>query len=80
MKKTMALVSLSIAGLLLIAWMLTTPILQINPVNAAPAVADGTPPQPPPPYLMADGTPPQPPPPYLVADGTPPQPPPPYNV
>jgi len=80
MKKTVSLVSLSIAALLLFGWMLATPILQINPVHVNPAVADGTPPQPPPPYLLADGTPPQPPPPYLLADGTPPQPPPPYNV
>ena len=66
MKKTVSLVSLSIAALLLFGWMLATPILQINPVHVNPAVADGTPPQPPPPYLLADGTPPQPPPPYNV--------------
>jgi hypothetical protein len=80
MKKTIALVSLSVAGLLLFAWMLATPIFQINPTHSNPAVADGGPPVPPPPYLMADGGPPVPPPPYLVADGGPPVPPPPYNA
>lgn len=78
MKKTISFVALSITGLLLFGWMLAMPIVEINPVHANPAVADGTPPQPPPPYLLADGTSPVPPPPFSYADGTPPQPPPPY--
>ena len=92
MKRTIGLLAVSIAAVLLLGWMLTTPLLEINPAPASPAVADGNPPVPPPPYaaltivLVADGNPPVPPPPYsaasgiLVADGNPPVPPPPYNV
>lgn len=50
MKKTISFLSLSIAGLLLLGWMLATPLVEINPLQSNPAVADGTPPQPPPPY------------------------------
>ncbi len=80
MKKTITLVSLSVAVLLVFGWMLATPLLEINLTHSAPLVADGGPPMPPPPYLVADGGPPMPPPPYLVADGGPPMPPPPYNA
>jgi hypothetical protein len=66
MKKTIGIVSLSLAVLLLFGWMLATPLVEINPLHTNPAVADGTPPMPPPPYLVADGTPPMPPPPYNV--------------
>ncbi len=80
MKRTISLTTFCVAVLLIFGWMLATPLVEINPLHSSPAVADGTPPMPPPPYLVADGTPPMPPPPYLVADGTPPMPPPPYNV
>ena len=80
MKKALSLVALSIAALLLFGWMLATPVVEINPAPSNPALADGTSPMPPPPYLVADGTSPMPPPPYLVADGTSPMPPPPYAV
>jgi len=92
MKRIAGFVFLSVAAVVFLAWMLTTPILKINHVNAPPAVADGAPPVPPPPFsvvggvTLADGAPPVPPPPFSVvggitlADGAPPVPPPPFSA
>ena len=92
MKRITGFVFLSVAAVALLAWMLTTPILKINHVNAAPAVADGGAPVPPPPFsvlngvTLADGGAPIPPPPFSVlndvtlADGGAPVPPPPFSV
>jgi hypothetical protein len=50
MKKTLGSVSLSLAAILLLGWMLATPLGEINPSQSAPIVADGTNPVPPTPW------------------------------
>ncbi|HKM89644.1 MAG TPA: hypothetical protein VJX29_03440 [Candidatus Acidoferrales bacterium] len=92
MKRIAGFVFLSLATVTFLAWMLTTPLIKINQVNATVAVADGSQPMPPPPFsaanatLLADGSQPMPPPPFstanatLLADGSQPMPPPPFSV
>ena len=50
MKNTISFLSLSVAGILLLGWMLATPQAEINHGNSNPVVADGGQQQPPPPY------------------------------
>jgi len=89
MKRTIGLLSLSVAVVLLLGWMLTIPALQINAIHGVPIVADGTSPTPPAPFSLtdrntvADGTSPTPPAPFsqgvTLADGTSPTPPAPFS-
>ncbi len=92
MKRITGFVFLSLATVAFLAWMLTTPLLKINRVNATIAVADGSQPMPPPPFslaggvTLADGGQPAPPPPFsfingtTLADGGQPAPPPPFSA
>ena len=50
MKKTLGSISLSVAVVLLLGWMLATPVREINRVQHGPIVADGNPPVPPTPW------------------------------
>jgi len=50
MRKTLGSLSLSLVVVLLLGWMLATPVHEINRLHAAPVVADGGPPMPPPPW------------------------------
>jgi len=90
MKTVVRLALVSLGVVLILGWMLATPILKINHLNGV--VADGSAPAPPPPFsttgniLLADGSAPAPPPPFsptgniLLADGSAPAPPPPFSV
>jgi len=52
MKKTFGSISLSLGVLMLLGWMLATPLREINPLQSAPIVADGTQPAPPTPWAV----------------------------
>jgi len=50
--KTLGRSFVSVGVLLLLGWMLATPLLKINRPVDAPLVADGSPPPPPPPFMV----------------------------
>jgi len=50
--KTLGRSFLSVGVLLLLGWMLATPVLKINHPADAPLVADGSTPPPPPPFAV----------------------------